>query len=62
MKIGEFEEHEVRNMRDDAQIAIDALTAIVRECESQYVSKRYMREKIEKAKWCVGYIAEVVGE
>lgn len=61
-KIGEFEDYEVRNMKDDAKIAIDALTAIVRECESRYVSKRYMREKIEKAKWCVNYIAEVVGE
>lgn len=60
MKIGEFEEHEVRNMREDALAAIDALEAIVTECESQYVSKRYMREKIEKAKWCIGYISEVV--
>lgn len=61
-KIGEFEDYEVRNMKDDAKIAIDALTAIVRECESQFVSKRYMREKIEKAQWCVNYIAEVVGK
>lgn len=62
MKIGEFEEYEVRNMKEDALAAIDALTAIVTECESQFVSKRYMREKIEKARWCVNYIAEVVRE
>ena len=47
-------------MRADALTAIDALEAIVAECDSQYVSRRYLKEKAEKAKWCVGYISEVV--
>lgn len=60
MKYNEFTEREVENMRNDALIAIDALEAIVAECDSQYVSRRYLKEKSEKAKWCVGYISEVV--
>lgn len=60
MKYDEFSEREVENMRNDALIAIDALEAIVAECDSQYVSRRYLKEKVEKAKWCVGYISEVV--
>ena len=60
MKYDEFTEREVENMRNDALIAIDALEAIVAECDSQYVSRRYLKEKAEKAKWCVGYISEMV--
>lgn len=60
MKYNEFTEREVENMRNDALIAIDSLEAIVAECDSQYVSRRYLKEKAEKAKWCVGYISEVV--
>ena len=62
MKYDEFTEREVENMRADALTAIDALKAIVAECDSQYVSRRYLKEKAEKAKWCVGYISEVVQE
>ena len=60
MKYDEFTEREVENIKNDALIAIDALEAIVAECDSAYVSRRYLREKSEKAKWCVGYISEVV--
>lgn len=60
MKYDEFTEREVENMKNDALIAIDALEAIVAECDSQYVSRRYLKEKAEKAKWCIGYINEVV--
>ena len=60
MKYDEFTEREVGNIRNDAIGAIDALESIVAECNSQYVSRRYLKEKIEKAKWCVGYISEVV--
>lgn len=59
MKYDEFTEREVENIKNDALIAIDALQAIVAECDSAYVSRRYLREKSEKAKWCVGYISEV---
>ena len=55
-----MKDYEIQNMKSDALIAIDALKAIVAECESQYVSRRYLKEKVEKAKWCVGYISEVV--
>ena len=47
-------------MRNDALIAIDALEAIVTECDSQYVSRRYLKEKAEKAKWLVDFINEAV--
>lgn len=60
MKYNEFTEREVENMRNDALIAIDSIEAIVAECDSQYVSRRYLKEKVEKAKWCVEYISEVV--
>lgn len=60
MRIGEFEENEVRNMRSDALNAIDALKAIASECESGYVSRRYLREKIDKAMSCVKYVSHVV--
>lgn len=39
---------DIENMRTDALIAIDALKAIVAECESQYVSRRYLKEKVNK--------------
>lgn len=61
MKIGEFDEYLVRNMREDALEAIDALESIVNECESKYVSRRYMQEKAKKAEWCINYIVGVVG-
>ena len=60
MKYDEFSEREVENMRNDALIAIDALEAIVAECDSQYVSRRYLKEKAEKAKWLVDFINEAV--
>ena len=59
-KYAEFSEREVSNMRADALGAIDALNAIVAECDSAYVSRRYLSEKSKKAIWCVGYINEVV--
>ena len=62
MKYDEFSEREVANIKVDALSAIDALEAIVTECDSQYVSRRYLKEKAEKAKWCIGYISEVVKE
>lgn len=62
MKFDEFSEREVDNMKNDALSAIDALKAIVAECDSAYVSRRYLKEKAEKAKWCIGYISEVVQE
>lgn len=60
MKYNEFTEREVENIRNDALTAIDSLEAIVAECDSQYVSRRYLKEKAERAKWCVEYISEVV--
>lgn len=60
MKYDEFTEREVENIKSDALSAIDALEAIVKECDSAYVSRRYLNEKAEKAKWCIGYISEVV--
>lgn len=62
MKFSEFSEREVENIKNDALSAIDALEAIVAECDSAYVSRRYLKEKAEKAKWCIGYISEVVQE
>lgn len=52
-------DHEIENMRTDALIAIDALKAIVAECESQYVSRRYLKEKANKVMSAIGYIASV---
>lgn len=52
-------DHEIQNMKSDALIAIDALKAIVAECESQYVSRYYLREKVAKVMSAIGYIASV---
>lgn len=60
MKYAEFEEYQVSNMRADALAAIDALQAIVAECDSTYVSRRYLTEKARKAYDAVGYIRKVV--
>lgn len=49
----------IQNMKSDALIAIDALESIVHECESQYVSRRYLREKVAKVMSAIGYIASV---
>ena len=53
---------EIENMREGALIAIDALKAIVAECESQYVSRRYLKEKVNKVISAVGYISAVALE
>ena len=55
-------DYEIENMRTDALIAIDALQAIVAECESQYVSRRYLKEKVNKVISAVGYISAVALE
>jgi hypothetical protein len=60
MKYDEFSEREVENMRADALTAIDALEAIVAECNSDYVSRRYLKEKADKAKWLIDFINEAV--
>lgn len=52
-------DHEIENMRTDALIAIDALEAIVHECQGQYVSRRYLKEKVNKVMSAIGYIASV---
>ena len=49
----------IQNMESDALIAIDALEAIVHECQGQYVSRRYLREKVAKVMSAIGYIASV---
>lgn len=49
----------IQNMKSDAIIAIDALEAIVHECQGQYVSRRYLREKVAKVMSAIGYIASV---
>lgn len=60
MKYDEFAEFEVSNMRVTALNAIDMLQAIVAECNSDYVSRRYLKEKADKAKWLVDFIYEAV--
>jgi hypothetical protein len=60
MKYDEFSEREVENMKNDALTAIDALEAIVVECNSDYVSRRYLKEKSDKAKWLIDFINEAV--
>lgn len=52
-------DYEIQNMESDALIAIDALESIVAECRSQYVSRRYLREKVAKVMSAIGYIASV---
>jgi hypothetical protein len=52
-------DYEIQNMKSDALIAIDALESIVHECEGQYVSRRYLREKVAKVISAIGYIASV---
>lgn len=57
----EFTESEVRRICEDAMTAINYLQAIVTECESDYQSRRYIAEKMNKAARCVSYIESVVG-
>lgn len=52
-------DYEIQNMETDALIAIDALQAIVAECRSNHVSRRYLREKVAKVMSAIGYIASV---
>ena len=52
-------DYEIQNMKSDALIAIDALESIVHECQGQYVSRRYLREKVAKVMSAIGYIASV---
>ena len=52
-------DYEIQNMKSDALIAIDALESIVHECEGQYVSRYYLREKVAKVMSAIGYIASV---
>lgn len=52
-------DYEIKNMESDALIAIDALEAIVHECQGQYVSRRYLREKVAKVMSAIGYISSV---
>ena len=52
-------DYEIKNMETDAIIAIDALQAIVAECRSQYVSRRYLREKVAKVMSAIGNIVSV---
>lgn len=52
-------DYEIKNMESDALIAIDALESIVHECQGQYVSRRYIREKVAKVMSAIGYIASV---
>jgi hypothetical protein len=59
-KYEEFDERTVGNIKYDALAAIDALEAIVAECDSQYVSSRYLKEKVDKTVRCVEYIKQVV--
>ena len=54
-----MKDYEIQNMKTDALIAIDALQAIVAECRSQYVSRRYLKEKVAKVMSAIGYIASV---
>jgi hypothetical protein len=52
-------DYDIQNMDSDALIAIDALESIVYECQGQYVSRRYLREKVAKVMSAIGYIASV---
>lgn len=56
------EKTDAKRIYDDARYAIDYLTAIVKECESSYVSRRYLMEKIRGAFNCVSFIKETLVE
>ena len=52
----------IRNIRDDAKIAIDSLNSIVAESENDFVSERYISEKINRALDCCSFILSTVEE
>lgn len=56
-----LEQAEARRIYEDVGIAMDNLAAIVHECTgAEYVSKRYIREKIKNVEYIVNFIKGMV--
>ena len=58
-----LEKAEARRIYEDAAIAMDNLASIVTECTTgEYISKRYIREKIKNVEYAVDFIKGMVDD
>lgn len=55
-------EYDANRVKRDALEAIDALHAIVKECEGKFSFPYYIREKAEKANRCLTFITSTATE
>ena len=53
---------DARRIYEDCRIASDNIDAILNETTSAYVSRRYIREKLENVEYAVKFIRSVVEE
>lgn len=56
------DKYTIRRIKDDAEIAIDNLNSVVAETKNNFVSKRYITEKINIALDCCRFILAAVEE
>lgn len=60
--MGKVSECTAGRIRMDADIALDSLKAILKECEGGFISARYLREKAVKAQRCCEFIVSVLDD
>jgi hypothetical protein len=63
MSSDKINRQDANRIYEDAKIAMENLSAIVTECTTgEYVSKRYLREKLGNVEYAVNFIKAVIEE